>query len=104
MIEKQFLLTNLGEYVSSDDVNMRHGLFEFKIDGIIGFLEEVQRNEAMDEIERIISKPYFKAVQELESQRITEDQYWGKVARYTDTFQLLRNIRMKYNLPESEIL
>ena len=104
MIETQFLLNNIAEYVSSDDVKMRHGLFEFKVDGIISFLENNQRIEAMNNIERIISTPYFKAVSEFENKIINEDEYWGKVARYTDTFQILRNIRRKYNLPESTIL
>ena len=83
---------------------MRHGLFEFKVDGIINFLENNQRIEAMNRIEKIISAPYFRAVNDFESNNITEDEYWGKVARYTDTFQLLRNIRSKYNLPESTII
>ena len=104
MVSTEWILNNLSEYILDNDVNLRHGWFQIKIDGVIRATNEDYRNIVMNEIESIITKPYFKALHDFERKDIDESKYWGLVARYTDVFQILRNIRSDYNLPKSELL
>lgn len=104
MVSSEWILNNLREYISENDVNLRHGWFQIKVDGIINATDEDFRDKVMDEIEAIISKPYFIAVNELDASKITEDESWSRTARYTDVFQILRNIRSDYKLPKSALL
>jgi hypothetical protein len=104
MLTNEWILDNLGNYITSIDVELRHGWFEFKVDNVINFLDDAHRSLAMDKIESLIAKPYLKAVGQRNENSISESEYWSKVARYTDVFQILRNIRSKYNLPNSTLL
>jgi len=104
MVAPQWILNNLNEYITEYDVQLRHGWFQIKIDGVMRASEENFREKVMDEIEAIIAKPYFKAVNDFDSNKISEDEYLGKIARYTDVFQILRNIRSDYDLPKSALL
>ncbi len=104
MVSSEWIINNLREYISENDVNLRHGWFHIKVDGVIRATSVEKQNVVMDEIEAIIARPYFKAVQDFDNKTINEDEYWGRVARYTDVFQILRNIRSDFNLPKSALL
>lgn len=104
MVSSEWILNNLKEYISENDVNLRHRWFQIKVDGIINATNDDFKEKVMDEIESIISKPYFIALNELDTSKITEDEFWSRSARYTDVFQILRNIRSDYKLPKSALL
>ncbi|QQS30382.1 MAG: hypothetical protein IPM47_05380 [Sphingobacteriales bacterium] len=101
MVSSEWIIDNLKEYISENDVNLRHGWIQIKMDRIIYATNEEFREKAMDEIESIISKPYFISVSTLDALEITEDEFWSRAVRYTDVLQILRNIRSEYKLPKS---
>jgi hypothetical protein len=104
MVSSEWILNNLREYILEHDVNLRHGWLQLKVEGVVMATKEEFREQLMHEIEVILSKPYFAAVNELDTSKITESEFWSRTARYTDAFQILRNIRSEYHLPNSSLL
>lgn len=103
-MKSEWMYTNINNYVNSADVNLRHGWFEFKINGILEKIDPEYQEKVMEKIETIITFDYFKKREKLDNGEITYDEFLSKTYRYTDTFQILRNLRLKYNLPVSSIL
>lgn len=104
MVSSEWILNNLREYISEKDVNLRHGWLQLKVEGVVAATQAEFREPLMDEIESILSKPYFAAVNDFDASKITESEFWSRTARYTDVFQILRNIRSEYTLPNSALL
>lgn len=104
MLNSQFILDSLSEYVTEDDVQLRHGWFQVKMDSVIKATPGESQEEVMNKIDFILSRPYFIAEELLSNNKINESEYWSRVARFTDVFEILRQIRRKYNLPRSVIL
>lgn len=45
MVSSEWILNNLREYISENDVNLRHGWFQIKVDGIINATDEDFRDK-----------------------------------------------------------
>lgn len=103
-MESEWMYNNIADYVCSADVNLKHGWFEFKINGILEKIDTEYQEKVMEKIETTISFEYFKKREKIDTGEITYDEFLSKTYRYTDTFQILRNLRLKYNLPVSSIL
>jgi hypothetical protein len=104
MVSREWIINNLKEYISVNDINIRHGWFLIKIESVVRATTVEKQSVVMDENKAIIARPYFKAVQDFDNKIINEDEYWSRVARYTDVFQILRNIESEYNLIKPALL
>ena len=90
MLSSYFVLNSISEYITEDDVHLRHGWFQVKMEGAINATPVETREEVMNSIDFIISRPYFNAKELFKDDKITEKEYWSRVGTFTDVFERLR--------------
>ena len=57
MLSSYFVLNSIAEYITEKEVHLRHGWFQVKMDGVINATPVETREEVMNRIDFIISRP-----------------------------------------------